>query len=199
MPQQQRGRERVAGLLEAAAHVLADSGYDAATMSAIAARAGASIGSLYQFFPSKESITDCLREQYCDELRDLWADTERTGSESIEDLVKRLIDEMSVFLDDRPAFVALLTQPCKTKNTVLQDLLRERLARILHGSREHLSKTRVYFLATVVLQIMKGMNELYAEFDASKRKTLVQEYQRLLTSYLAAQLGPEETVRRKRG
>ncbi|HLH03821.1 MAG TPA: TetR/AcrR family transcriptional regulator [Bryobacteraceae bacterium] len=198
VPQQQRGRERVAALLDAAEQVLAETGYDAATMSAIAARAGASIGSLYQFFPSKDSITDCLRDKYCDELRGLWVDSEEKAGESIEELVKRLLDEVVLFLDDRPALLALLTEPCKTKNTSLQDLLRERLARILRGGREHLSKTRAHFLASVVLQVMKGMNELYAEFESGKRKALVKEYERLLTSYLAAELEPEAAVRRKK-
>ena len=55
-PQRKRGHERVASLLAAAAECFVDKGYDAATMTEIAARAGASIGSLYQFFPTKESL-----------------------------------------------------------------------------------------------------------------------------------------------
>ena len=197
VPQQERGRERVTGLLEAAADVIAEAGYDAATMSEIATRAGASIGSLYQFFPSKECITECLREQYCEELRALWADAERWESKSIEDLVKRLVGEMIVFLDERPALLVLLEQPCKTKNTSLRDLLRDRLARILRTSGKHLSETRLYFLAAVVLQLMKGMNELYAEFEAGKRRALVREYERLLTGYLETQLRPAHGLRKR--
>ena len=54
----------MAGLLEAAEAVIAEIGYEAATMSAIAERAGAAIGSLYQFFPSKACITQALRTEY---------------------------------------------------------------------------------------------------------------------------------------
>ena len=53
-----RGRERVAALLAAAATVFAERGYEAATMTEVAARAGASIGSLYQFFPTKELLAE---------------------------------------------------------------------------------------------------------------------------------------------
>ena len=37
-----------------------EKGYDAATMTEIAARSGTAIGSLYRFFPSKESLSDAL-------------------------------------------------------------------------------------------------------------------------------------------
>ena len=56
IPMQERGEKRVAGLLEAAAAIFAEVGFEAATMSDIAERAGGSIGSLYQFFPSKDVV-----------------------------------------------------------------------------------------------------------------------------------------------
>ncbi len=65
-PKRARGKERVAQLLEAATAVFAQKGYEAATMTEIAARAGAPIGSLYQFFPVKEALADTLVQQYVD-------------------------------------------------------------------------------------------------------------------------------------
>ena len=50
-PQRRPGRLRVAALLEAGAAVIAERGYEAATMAEVAARAGAPIGSLYQILP----------------------------------------------------------------------------------------------------------------------------------------------------
>jgi AcrR family transcriptional regulator len=43
--------------MEAAAAVIAERGFESATMAEIAARAGAQIGSLYRFFPNKEVLT----------------------------------------------------------------------------------------------------------------------------------------------
>src|ERR1700678_457661 len=63
-PKRQRGKQRVAELLAAGAAVFAEKGYEAATMTEIAARAGAPIGSLYQFFPSKEALADTLVQNY---------------------------------------------------------------------------------------------------------------------------------------
>ena len=67
-PQRQRGHERVAALLEAAAGCFVEKGYDATTMTEVAARAGAAIGSLYQFFPTKEALFEAVFDQVSLEL-----------------------------------------------------------------------------------------------------------------------------------
>ena len=64
VPKQQRGKQRVAELLRAATTVFAEKGYEAATMTEIAACADAPIGSLYQFFPDKEALADTLVQNY---------------------------------------------------------------------------------------------------------------------------------------
>src|ERR1700679_4166362 len=63
-PQRRPGRLRVATLLEAGAAVIAEKGFQAATMSEIALRAGAPIGSLYRFFPNKEILADALIQRF---------------------------------------------------------------------------------------------------------------------------------------
>src|SRR5262249_19964005 len=63
-PQRERGKRRVAALLKAAASSFAEKGYDAVTMTEVAARARAPIGSLYQFFPSKEALADALLDRF---------------------------------------------------------------------------------------------------------------------------------------
>ena len=67
-PQQARSRDTVRVILDAATRVLSRQGYDQASTNRIAEVAGVSIGSLYQFFPNKESIFAALRERYYEEL-----------------------------------------------------------------------------------------------------------------------------------
>jgi AcrR family transcriptional regulator len=64
-----RGEKRVAGLLEAAAAIFAEVGFEAATMRDIAERAGASIGSLYQFYRNKDVVARAIKTQYCQEVK----------------------------------------------------------------------------------------------------------------------------------
>ncbi|HEX4361790.1 MAG TPA: TetR/AcrR family transcriptional regulator [Pseudonocardia sp.] len=55
-PRQQRALDTRRRLLDAAAHVFAEFGYARGTTNRIAEAAGHSIGSLYQYFPSKDAI-----------------------------------------------------------------------------------------------------------------------------------------------
>jgi AcrR family transcriptional regulator len=69
-PKQARSQQRVNHLLDTAAAVFAETGYEAATTNQIAARAQVPIGSLYQFFPNKQAILDALVERYIADLGD---------------------------------------------------------------------------------------------------------------------------------
>jgi AcrR family transcriptional regulator len=63
-PKQARSREMVEAICEAAARVFVKHGYAKATTNRIAAAAGISVGSLYQYFPSKDSIAVELLRRY---------------------------------------------------------------------------------------------------------------------------------------
>jgi AcrR family transcriptional regulator len=63
-PRQQRARATWEAVLDAAAQLFEAAGYQAATTNAIAARAGVSIGSLYQYFPNKDAILLALAERH---------------------------------------------------------------------------------------------------------------------------------------
>jgi AcrR family transcriptional regulator len=52
-PRQQRSQDTVECILDATARVLCATGYDRASTNRVAMAAGVSVGSLYQYFPSK--------------------------------------------------------------------------------------------------------------------------------------------------
>ncbi|GCE24467.1 TetR/AcrR family transcriptional regulator [Dictyobacter kobayashii] len=70
-PQQTRGQQRVAAILDAAEQLFAEIGYQATSTNAIAIRANTSIGSLYQFFPHKKAILQAVVARYHQQYRDL--------------------------------------------------------------------------------------------------------------------------------
>lgn len=68
-PIQSRSRETVRAILEAAARILATEGPDALTTNHIAKVAGVGIGSLYQYFPTRDAVVAALVDARLDEDR----------------------------------------------------------------------------------------------------------------------------------
>lgn len=71
LPQQDRSHMTVEAILEATTHLLTEEGYSKTNTNRIAERAGISIGSLYQYFPNKESLMAALMEQHSNEIAEL--------------------------------------------------------------------------------------------------------------------------------
>src|SRR5690348_8081555 len=69
VPTQERSRKRYEQILDAAAKVFGDIGYEAATTEAIAREAETSIGSLYQFFPNKQALFDAIAARHIEKSR----------------------------------------------------------------------------------------------------------------------------------
>ena len=69
-PRQARAQATVEAIVKATARVLVDEGYDRASTNRIAHAAGVSIGSLYQYFPSKEALVAALVESHVERMRD---------------------------------------------------------------------------------------------------------------------------------
>src|SRR5215469_8872305 len=65
---QERSRATVDALIEATARILVGEGFDKASTNRIAERAGVSVGSLYQYFPSKEALVAAVMERHNQQL-----------------------------------------------------------------------------------------------------------------------------------
>lgn len=94
---QQRSRAMVETLLDATARVLTKEGYDRASTNRIAATAGVSVGSLYQYFPSKEALVAALVARHNREMLQLLRDAlEGVASlelgAAIRELVRAAVD-----------------------------------------------------------------------------------------------------------
>lgn len=68
---QERSRLTVDALLEATARVLVNEGYEHASTNRIAAVAGVSVGSLYQYFPGKEALVAAVIDRHTRELSEV--------------------------------------------------------------------------------------------------------------------------------
>ncbi|GAA1196058.1 TetR/AcrR family transcriptional regulator [Pseudonocardia alaniniphila] len=142
-PSQARGRERVDRILVAAAEEFAVNGFDVATVSAIATRAGASIGSVYQFFGDKESILDALLQRYRADLSEMGADVAAAAAArqaagtgegpGLEESLGPVVDRLVFYCRRNPAFPTLLARASRhtLAGESVHRTLRDVVARIL--------------------------------------------------------------------
>ncbi len=181
-PQRERGRERVAALLDAAVQVFEEKGFDAATMTEIAARARASIGSLYQFFPSKDVLAQALLERYSDfvhaALREL---TNQAPQLSAQEIAHGLV-AMQVHIRANRSVALSLVDARRDAAEVrgsIRDHMTTRIAELLQARAPKLDEARAKTMATVVLQVLKAVPHLAEERDAAQLLTEAQTMIRL--------------------
>jgi AcrR family transcriptional regulator len=188
VPRQERGERRVADLLEAAEAVIAEMGYEAATMSAIAERAGAAIGSLYQFFPNKPCITQALRAEYAKRFDRMCAPlAARATALNPRTLAGHLINLAVDFAETHPALPALLDAPGSTRApSAIRRILQERFAELALAQNPNLSKPEALRMGMVTLEMIKALNRLYLEVPPRERPSLVREFKTALASYFKA-------------
>ncbi|MGH7805333.1 MAG: TetR/AcrR family transcriptional regulator, partial [Candidatus Binatia bacterium] len=112
-PRQERAKANVEAIVDAAAHLLRERGWAALTTNHIAARAGVSIGTLYQFFPGKEAVVAALAERtirrhfeaVIDDLPSALA--RKTPEEALTLLVRRIVAMLAA---DRRLYAVLLRE-----------------------------------------------------------------------------------------
>ncbi len=91
-PTQARAQATVEAILAATKKVLVKDGYEAASTNRIAEVAGVSIGSLYQYFPSKASLLSELIERHMSKMFEVLATTAQEGeASSIEEGARTVI------------------------------------------------------------------------------------------------------------
>ena len=179
----------MAGFLRAAASVMAELGYDRATMSAIAVRAQSSIGSLYQFFPNKRAVAEAVRAQYIGEIEELWAALgSQAATLSTEKLACRLVSLQLEIVKSHPALLALLDVPPTPHTSRRRELIRARIAAVLSAHKPRMSETTALRIASVVQQVSRGLLTLYARSEANQKNEIIEEFKSVLTGYLVSRL-----------
>ena len=185
-PKRERGKQRVAALIDAGAELFAEKGYEATTMTEIAQRAGAAIGSLYQFFPSKEALAEALFNRYAERAAASFARVEELApGRPARELADLLIDYKLALRTDRDATIALSSSVAGIveRRKPLGDALRGRIASILRAANRALSEDEAAAAAVIVSQVMKIVPALAAT-ENERPLPLIAETRKLLALYI---------------
>ncbi|MGG6893144.1 TetR/AcrR family transcriptional regulator [Rhizobium sp. BR 315] len=185
-PKRQRGHDRVVILLEAAAKVFARKGYDAATMTEIAAEAHSSIGSLYQFFPTKPLLAEALHIDRLDRLkaglRDL---VERSASLSAADSGEAIFDALAAVIEEYPELPVLAGRRDipKERKARSRAELKELIANVLRQARPPISDD-IALMSGIVLELLRIAVVVASEPDAAEDRRVVGELRLMLRKRL---------------
>jgi AcrR family transcriptional regulator len=194
-PRQERSRERVAKLLDAAAAIVVRAGLDALTTNAIAEEAGLPVGTLYQFFANREAVLEALLERQLGALderfRALLHQDELPLPEAVDAVVAALsrayleipaLSTLIQVLRADPRFAAL----ADANNLTIAAWVTELVERRAPGVGK--ARARAVATATVVASdavLMAWLREVRAG-RAAAAKALLAELEALLRSYLAS-------------
>jgi AcrR family transcriptional regulator len=89
---QKRSRATVDALVEATARILVREGFDKASTNRIAEVAGVSVGSLYQYFPSKEALVAAVIDRHSQEImRTVRGELADAMNQPVEKAVRKLV------------------------------------------------------------------------------------------------------------
>lgn len=187
-PRQRRSAVTVAAILEAAARILETTGYDGYTTNAVAARAGVSVGSLYQYFPNRDAITRALIEQESDALlSDILAmEVHADGQQGIRELLAIAVHHqlrrprLARFLDAEEARLPA--------SAGLQEN-GERAAAVLRGCLEKIGLQEEAIASTAVRDVMaitRGMVDSAGSHGESDEQALLVRVTAAVSGYLAA-------------
>ena len=176
VPGQARSQETVCIILEASARILESDGTRGFNTNAIAAKAGVSVGSLYQYFPNKDAIVLALIGSYEEVLHNAVLDAIQAGRG--QGLKRRL----------RLLVRALVTVHYR----------RPRLNRVLEAEEERLGSGAddVTFHAMVLQLLQDHKNEMAVPVSAATERVMIAILRAVVDLGLASGANPRSTEQR---
>lgn len=182
IPKRRRGRDRVAVLLEASARVFVRKGYEAATMTEIAAEANSSIGSLYQFFPTKPLLAEALHVDRLERLKSVLGEiVEKSGGLSPADSGEAIFDRLAAFIETFPEYPVLAARRDVPKDRKMRSRaeLKELICAILKRAQPPVGDDAA-LMAAIILALLRIAVLAATEPDTAEDGQVVRELRLML-------------------
>ncbi len=191
-PRQERGQRRVDEILDATEALILEIGAAACSIQELANRSGASVGSIYHFFPTKEAIFDALRERYFLEAQSIAEEMKDSSAKwamlDLPSFVQHLISPFVDFLERRPAQYELAVTPPgmdQAHHAAMHDTLREALELAFECRWPDTSPEERALRAQVVGAIGHGLGRLLKQAPPAMRRQVGSQFALAITGYLS--------------
>ena len=188
---QKRGVLRVEEILQAAGALFAELGYDKVTTNMIAARAGVSPGSLYQFFLNKEAIAQAFAADAIEQLHRVY--DSMLSSEAmtlpLQTFLDTFIDRIVAFNRNCPGYLALELGSTISSSLalILADLQQDLPSRqdaLLAAYWPHSTSEQRHLPLLVSYRLFLALLPLALQGDEEQQKAIVHEMKVVLYRYL---------------
>jgi AcrR family transcriptional regulator len=194
-------------ILDAAAEIFADVGVEAATTEAIAAKAGTSIGSLYQFFPNKKALFAAIAARYTERVHDLFETVVLAPGAALtiswDELIDQSIDALDAFHRSDTGFRAILRNWSSGELLEADDAVNRELARrtegLLVAYAPDMPAEQRATVAQILVEAVSAILILSARRDAVEGAKVVAEGKTMLRRYLAPYTARAGAVKSPRG
>ena len=205
-PKQKRGRERVEKILDAAAAVFEEVGYDAATTHLIAAKAKTAIGSLYQFFPDKAAIFKAMEIRHYKRVNSMYAEVniEQIVQLPLQEMIHLLVTNIRQifeqpvsrvifvqFFMSRQLFQSIDDTMTQEAINFMSSILKQRNPTLSEATYSLLAEVCVHSSNALILAALRSSDSIHSQL-------LTEQIEELMVSYLAPHMGdisPEKVMK----
>ena len=192
VPKQARSQDRFDKIIEIAANLFLEQGFDGTTTNEIARRADISIGSLYQYFNNKESIVAALADRYVEALRKVTTNVVRTdvAELSTATAVDALLDPILEFHLSYPEFRTLwlgteVSPELRVSMRAMDDEFLGRVEELLKARVPGIPRESAKIVVTVIEVTVKSLFTLIGRPESMEFKArAATEVKRMLTLYV---------------
>ena len=202
VPVQARSRERVERILDAAAQLLSDQGYDAVKTNLIAKRAGVSIGSIYQFFPNRFAIFNALADRYRKKIASALSKTmgpespDRPWEEALEEGFESLAEMWRNDWAFHMVWLAIqnTAELTEARERYREMLINEELVYFLRRILPDTSESRLQAIARVMLEAGNVLLDQSMRNGNAQDPLVIDELKFLMHSYIHAHVNSSRAV-----
>ena len=202
-PRQQRSRATVDAMVEAAARVLARRGWAHFTTNEVAAVAGVSVGSLYQYFPNKLALAEAIRRRHLDAvLAALPASEDEARTLPLTRRVAHLLDGVIAAHSVDPSLHRTLLDEVPLAGRPSHDAFeleyQRRYLAIVAGSSSRRASVRDAVAARVLSAAVEGIVHAAARRGELGSPALRAELELLVRAYLGERLASRPVSKRRK-
>jgi AcrR family transcriptional regulator len=182
---QDRARETVAIVLEAAARVLLDQGYALATTNRIAKKAGVSVGTLYEYFANKEEVFDALIQRELESIVAALGSRELNPDSPVDEKISQLVLAAMGAMRFGPELLRSLEQvpnaSFRRHLAQARQIVLKSIKQLLEENRDQLRVTDLDLAAFMVVSAAEGVganatSEFFGERLARELAVLLKVY-----------------------